>query len=505
MFFMDLDSEALDISSDEDAGDDPDWLSKLLEEDGWDGNESDEVTVIEEVEHGQRTSKPDLDDDDCVVLDGDPDSLVRDLNDSASGTDDLLVVGEKGQIACRDYPHSRSLCAKFPFDSTPHERHCEMCHCYVCDSPAPCTHWDNGIPILDHCHATDKEEVWRLLRTDAKEARKMIMYSAPSVSPQFNSIPQGQVPGQPEIRAFSPTVNSTLPTILNQGRSVVPENNLVKSRYQTSLISQQLLNSGINDIRGDRVHGSGNLGSRSICHHPTFKKARPVGRVLPRQSVYVSTNNLHLSASDYCQRHQTVSTVSSRNPVNWQGHGQPLNLESFTCLSQPIVGNYFERGGQRQPQTDGQPFWQEDNSETQPLTDPTFVDASLSWQNDGASLGNKNFSNDPQFPRPSDCSNSINYHVEVVSKPYGHSTATEYDCQFAPFMRTPEPSAISQYDPQCPPPLLSPVSLVLKQLEDWLMESQSVPGDFECTTAFEPNVAPPAISAVPRDPGVFFI
>jgi len=29
------------------------------------------------------------------------------------------------QIACRDFPHPRSACAKHPFSRTPHERYCD--------------------------------------------------------------------------------------------------------------------------------------------------------------------------------------------------------------------------------------------------------------------------------------------------------------------------------------------------------------------------------------------
>lgn len=29
-------------------------------------------------------------------------------------------------MACRDYPHSRHLCLKFPFHTTPHESYCEL-------------------------------------------------------------------------------------------------------------------------------------------------------------------------------------------------------------------------------------------------------------------------------------------------------------------------------------------------------------------------------------------
>ncbi|CBI24716.3 unnamed protein product, partial [Vitis vinifera] len=64
------------------------------------------------------------------------------------------------QVVCRDYPHSRDQCAKFPFNSTTHDRHCDQCHCYVCDSLAPCGHWGTGMNIVDHCHATNKDQFW---------------------------------------------------------------------------------------------------------------------------------------------------------------------------------------------------------------------------------------------------------------------------------------------------------------------------------------------------------
>jgi hypothetical protein len=43
-----------------------------------------------------------------------------------------------------------------------------QCHCYVCDSPAPCLKWGNGLLPTDHCHATDKSETWKTLRQDSK-------------------------------------------------------------------------------------------------------------------------------------------------------------------------------------------------------------------------------------------------------------------------------------------------------------------------------------------------
>ena len=39
-----------------------------------------------------------------------------------------------------------------------------QCHCYVCDSPAPCLIWGKGTLPTDHCHATDKDGKWNKQR-----------------------------------------------------------------------------------------------------------------------------------------------------------------------------------------------------------------------------------------------------------------------------------------------------------------------------------------------------
>ncbi|XP_022922610.1 uncharacterized protein LOC111430566 [Cucurbita moschata] len=87
--------------------------------------------------------------EECYLLDFDPfHSLNQTLSHSDSDSDsDVSLVAEKGQVACRDYPHARYLCLKFPFPTTPHQTYCEMCYCYVCDAIAPCDHWTS------HCHA----------------------------------------------------------------------------------------------------------------------------------------------------------------------------------------------------------------------------------------------------------------------------------------------------------------------------------------------------------------
>ncbi|OEL26756.1 hypothetical protein BAE44_0012227 [Dichanthelium oligosanthes] len=65
-------------------------------------------------------------DEDCQILAGDPLSAITEVSPSpAAANDEIAVVAERGKVACRDYPHPRSACAKNPFNTTPHERHCD--------------------------------------------------------------------------------------------------------------------------------------------------------------------------------------------------------------------------------------------------------------------------------------------------------------------------------------------------------------------------------------------
>ncbi|RRT83335.1 hypothetical protein B296_00002057 [Ensete ventricosum] len=110
------------------------------------------------------------------------------------------------QFACRDYPHPRHLCAHFPFSSSPHEKFCDLvspihsvqklCHCYVCDSPAPCSCWGNGDKSTDHCHSTDKEERWKYLRQYFKQIKlESMLPQKPTDNPTSNITPfQDPVP-----------------------------------------------------------------------------------------------------------------------------------------------------------------------------------------------------------------------------------------------------------------------------------------------------------------------
>ncbi|PWZ05805.1 hypothetical protein Zm00014a_039517 [Zea mays] len=99
-------------------------------------------------------------DEDCQILAGDP--LASNIEVApAAASDEIAVVAERGKIACRDYPHPRSACAKHPFSRTPHERYCDQCFCYVCDIAAPCVSWKGP---GGHCDASDRDKQWKALR-----------------------------------------------------------------------------------------------------------------------------------------------------------------------------------------------------------------------------------------------------------------------------------------------------------------------------------------------------
>ncbi|XP_047981478.1 uncharacterized protein LOC125222735 isoform X2 [Salvia hispanica] len=236
----------LDSCSDEEAAfgdkEDGDWLSRLLVEAG--GNTDDDsgdVVFVSELFPKIRSDSvkalakavvDDEGDDDCMVLDGDPDNPVVAVNDKADGgdSDELEIVGEKGEVACRDFPHSRHLCAKYLFASTAHEVHCGLCHCYVCDTLAPCLHWGTGASSTEHCHASDKDEYWRAERKRAKKSYKPSAVQSttttstrPGCHPsQPNSLPQHQGVKRVAIRPCVLSSAFGLPNAMNRERSQVP-------------------------------------------------------------------------------------------------------------------------------------------------------------------------------------------------------------------------------------------------------------------------------------------
>lgn len=216
----------LEISSEEDSGlgelnaDSPDWLSELFGDGNVKCRDSDDDVVVVDGDSCDSTIKKqnfaesneakcvseNNSDDDCLVLDANPDNSVAAVNELGNESDDLRIVWEKGQIACRDYPHPRHLCANFPFSTTAHEQYCNLCHCYVCDSRAPCIYWGTGAIFTDHCNSTDKEEVWRTQRKNFKgivAAPPIVKVS--NTTPAMRATAYKPVPKSSQLRAYLST------------------------------------------------------------------------------------------------------------------------------------------------------------------------------------------------------------------------------------------------------------------------------------------------------------
>ncbi|XP_041005401.1 uncharacterized protein LOC121250353 isoform X3 [Juglans microcarpa x Juglans regia] len=385
----------LDISSDEEMGlsepqggdgdgDDFDWISKLFDgaDDKEPGNDSDDVVVLGESINTNRKSKSSKStmgdtDDDCVILEGDPDNPIAVVDDAVGGSDELNIVGEKGQIACRDYPHPRHHCAKYPFSSTPHERHCEQCHCYICESLAPCLHWVTGISNVDHCHATDKEEIWKIKRKSFKlggsaplPGIKSSDASLPAALAQLqaqlldniplapNPMPQNQVSRPNIIRACSKVASYAVPNIIGQGRSQQPASVLVKTRTHPRLVSPHLLGVRNSVIQRDRAMTVGNAGPGFVPSHTMFKKTGAVRGALPMHpSVYSSSDNVNrVHAALHTINATPTAVANDRNLVRWPNVHPSLNLESYgpQDFSQPNVGGFVTHIVSSQPQTDSQ-------------------------------------------------------------------------------------------------------------------------------------------------------
>ncbi|KAL5863752.1 hypothetical protein ACOSQ3_001266 [Xanthoceras sorbifolium] len=340
---MDQNPVILDISSDEEAAldepiDDDDvysWLSRLIPDEV---DDSDEVVVVREVK--SKSSKPAVnndDDDDCVVLDSDPDKAVQTVDDQACGGDDLLIVGQKGQIACRDFPHPRHDCAKFHFGSTAHELHCDQCHCYVCDKIAPCAYWGTGVYNNDHCHATDKDAFWRSQRERFKLQKDapLLVQKVPdtflsTALPQLNQTPpldiirlasnsttQTQVCKPAVLRPCPSAARFGIPNIISQGRSRQP--GLVYNRSGPQ--QPQFLKVRNNVIRRDRGHNASNIGM--------FKRAGNSGGALATNQPVYGTPNLQIG-SHVMQSTRNPGPQATSNDVIQIGSVPGMNKDSCT-------------------------------------------------------------------------------------------------------------------------------------------------------------------------------
>ncbi|KDP26450.1 hypothetical protein JCGZ_17608 [Jatropha curcas] len=368
---MDSNPVIFDISSDEEPmfdersgcdDDDHNWLTQLIETFDKGATHSDDVVVVGEYNPPKPKSKSnsslkpvkDFEDDDCVVLDDNPDKRVDVVDEPDSDGDEVLVVGQKGQIACRDYPHPRHLCVKFPFGSTPHQRHCDLCHCYVCDSLAPCVHWGTGVSSIDHCHATDKVEIWKSQRENFRLGKNAALpVSAcpnaclPVAVPQAhhvatldvqlppNLVTQDQVSRPTTIRPC-PSARMTIPSITGQYRTRQTGCAQSRNGVLPRPVSRQLSNISNNAVLRNR-------GTQFVSNNTTFKRPgiiRLRNASAMNQSVYLNNIN-RPPASNYVRNTVPLATVNAKShSAGWQDVVPNMIPDSYayTSPSQPDMG-----------------------------------------------------------------------------------------------------------------------------------------------------------------------
>lgn len=500
-------------SSEEESGSDErksesfDWISELLSGSDKECEDSDDCRVVGEVKanYKQRiksssdikSSSNNDDDDDCVILEGDPDNSVSVVND-ASGSDELLIVGEKGQIACKDFPHSRHLCGNFPFNSTSHQSHCDQCHCYVCDSLAPCLYWGTGFCRSDHCHATDKEDTWQLERRSFKLRRSasLPVSRTPDTSfipvperiptlyqSELNAIPPSQVfrstslpvsrypdtsmprppyhppPPPITIRPCTSSTNYGIPNIISQVRSQQPGHVPSRNRFQPHLVSQQL-----QGVQNNSVH------RRDTGHNVSGFQLAPSRAMFKRSGSFggpLKYNRSGYNSSPYSRDFPQTATPADKNPVAWQGTQPGMNLDSGTHQQfQSNMGSFFPNTLPSQPSIYGPSTY---------LPPPQWNHSENIYQH-----GN---------PIQNGLSTSqSNQQLQVGNTPVQNAEPTE------------EPPLGTEVNSQSSA-VVNPKAMYL-DFEDWLLENPSVSGVSEATVPSQSNLLSPEIGSI--DTGMLF-
>lgn len=260
-----------------------------------------------------------------------------------------------------------------------------QCHCYVCDLLAPCLKWGTGISSTDHCHATNKAEMWKIQRNNLKLGKSAQLpvstndISPSTARPQNNrvlplgiqssensmlhiqayrtntALTQGsQAVGRTVVRACSSSRHSTLqkedsmpnsilvrpsttfsvPSGTNHGRCQRSGSTLARNRYQPHIISRQFLGVRNKAIQRDRRHGGGDSG-------PQFHRSCLIPRVVNNSGATVTVNHSGLGSSglsnpihpaeQYDRYHDATTGLSNvRDDNSWNNVWLTTNLSSYS-------------------------------------------------------------------------------------------------------------------------------------------------------------------------------
>lgn len=215
---------------------------------------------------------------------------------------------------------------------------------------------------MDHCHATDKEEIWKIQRRNFK-LRKNATLSTSKISDTSSSIalPQNQVaplnticlspsPTQqnPVSRpaAIRPCTSSyfSVPNIISQGRSQQPGFVMNKNRFHPRLISRQSPTFGVrnnNNIRRSKLHHMGNFDPQLAPSHAFFKRPRHVGVSLPMSQYMYSSSNKDGCANSlqYAKNPTTVAMSNGINTIRLEDVSSNTNQSSTQPNFASVAGN----------------------------------------------------------------------------------------------------------------------------------------------------------------------
>lgn len=200
-----------------------------------------------------------------------------------------------------------------------------QCHCYVCDSVAPCAHWGSGA-ANDHCHATEKDEFWRAHR---KRSKTKASNNVPPLDFGVGSTPVRPLPTLPSNPLVhnqeQPAGHPCPVTSISTPNSAMPMRTQVSGYHPSNIYQPQLVSPH------PQRHNAGPAGNRLITRCVPFKRSRMVGGVFP-----VNRFGSNSSGNNYNYQFSRSRSLGSR----WQDPGAGGNpvWSAFQDVNQANLG-----------------------------------------------------------------------------------------------------------------------------------------------------------------------
>lgn len=220
-----------------------------------------------------------------------------------------------------------------------------QCHCYVCDSPAPCSYWGNGNSDRDHCHSTDKEERWKSLRKIFKQKNTVTAHPLKSINDSFNiptyrnAVPLSHSNVVPlrssSLQQRSAISNSDLTDIVNQCQPYIASSRNLR-------LGQQPMTSFSHNPRLQHVQNEVHLPALNSQRMHSRARSRSLGSMQSGSAVIAShsQNNIshHNRIHRAVQQKSTCTTVSPQIPYCKQGQ---LRSEDVLVIS-PVIPDQMQ-------------------------------------------------------------------------------------------------------------------------------------------------------------------